>query len=389
MIDPAQQAPIIVLTGFLGAGKSTLLRRLMALPEFGASGLVINEFGDVAIDHDLVAAGLPNTAVTSTGCICCTAGADIRASVAEVHEAAEKLGRLPLPRVIVETTGLADPAPVVNQLVAGAVPALGLRDHVVARHYRLAGVVTVFDVTHGLNLLSQHPESIKQVAFADRIVLTKMDCLEADERDGQVRKVRAQLRQMNPSAEILDGERAIDDLAAVFSPRAYAPRDLGGGVDEWLDEAKHAHHHAHNHHHNHGHDHHHGHDHAHHHDHDHDHEHGPENHGVRSIGLTIDEPIDKSALVHAIDLIQMLHGTQILRLKGILAFKDDPGAAYVLQMVQHVVHPLSRLEAWPSADRRSRLVIITFGIDPGKVADMLLAHLKVSPVEGATLPAEV
>lgn len=357
MINPADQAPIVVLTGFLGAGKSTLLQALLSQPEFADTGLVINEFGDVAIDHELLAAGVTDVAVTSTGCICCTAGADVRASIAQVHEAARQMGRLPLPRIVVETTGLADPAPVVNQLVAGAVPAFGLRDHTVARHYRLAGVVSVFDVVDGPAALKAHPESVKQIAFADRIVLTKSDLLAPDEQDARVSEVTALLRQINPTATVLSVEAARRAIGAVFAPRPYAPRDLGVNVESWLQAAAHAHH-----------DHHH-------------HEHGDDGgFGVRSASIVLDAPVDKGALAHAMDLIQMLYGPQLLRLKGIVSFADDTEAPYVLQVVQHVVHPLARLAAWPSADRRTRIVVITQGIDPRQIEDMLRAQLATAPL---------
>ncbi|MEM6848232.1 MAG: GTP-binding protein [Pseudomonadota bacterium] len=397
IIDPAKQTPITVLTGFLGAGKSTLLKRLLTLQEFGAAGVVINEFGDVPIDHDVLAEGLPEMAVTSTGCICCTIGGDIRAAVSEMHEAAQKLGRLPLPQVIVETTGMADPAPVVNQLVAGAVPAYGLRDHIVARNYRLAGVVTAFDVVSGPQTLPKHPESVKQIAFADIVILTKADLIEEDGRAEAIATAKTLVRQINPGATILTADEALRDMASVFAPRPYAPRDLGPDVEEWLTAYAGAHHHhAHDHshggHHHHDHGGHHHKDHGGHHHQDHGghqhHDHGAHSRegsfGVGTFSLVLDEPLDKQALIHAMDMVQMLYGTHLLRLKGVLHFADDSEAPHILQVVQHVVHPLSRQNAWPSEDRRSRIVAITFGMDPDIVSVALESALRPAVLKVAS-----
>ncbi len=398
VIDPAKQTPITVLTGFLGAGKSTLLKRLLTLPEFGAAGVVINEFGDVPIDHDVLAEGLPEMAVTSTGCICCTIGGDIRAAVSEMHEAAQKLGRLPLPQVIVETTGMADPAPIVNQLVAGAVPAFGLRDHIVARNYRLAGVVTAFDVVSGPQTLPKHPESVKQIAFADMVILTKADMVEEADRAEALAAAKSLVRQMNAGATILTADEALRDMAAVFAPRPYAPRDLGPDVEEWLTASAGAHHHhAHDHghgdhHHDHaGHHHHHDHGEHQHHDHGehhHNHDHGGHSHegsfGVGTFSLVLDQPVHKQALIHAMDMVQMLYGTHLLRLKGVLHFADDGEVPHILQVVQHVVHPLARQEAWPSEDRTSRIVAITFGINPDIVKVALESALRPAVLKAAS-----
>ena len=355
LIDPAKQTPVLVLTGFLGSGKSTLLHELLNEPRFANSGVIINEFGDVAVDHDLVATGMPQVAVTSTGCLCCTASSDIRASVAELHEAAKKAGRLPLDRVVIETTGLADMAPVVNQLVTGAVPAFGLRDHTVARHYRLAGVVALFDAIEGRGTLERHPESVRQVAFADRILVSKLDLVAPDEREARLAEVASLVGAINPRAPVESIHSPGFDRAAAFAPRTYAPHETGNDVSEWLDDDALSHH-----------------GHGHHHDHHHDHAHHGHHHhrqvdgsfGVGSFAIVRNEPIDKEALARVFDLVGAMHGANLLRLKGIVGFADEPEKPYVIQVVQHVAHPLRRLDGWPGPDRRTRLVAITHGIDP-------------------------
>jgi len=377
MIDPARQTPILVLTGFLGAGKSTLLRQLLAAPTFANSGVIINEFGDVAVDHDLVAAGLPQITVTSTGCLCCTAGSDIRASVAELHEAAKKAGRLPLDRIVIETTGLADMAPVVNQLVAGAVPAFGLRDHTVARNYRLAGVVALFDALEGEGTLKRHAECVKQLAFADRILVSKLDLVAPEDRDTRLAGIASLVREISPHAPLHSIHAADFDLAAAFAPRPYAPQDLGNDLADWLDETA-GHHHD-----------------DHHHDHDHDH-HGHHHHanadgtfGVGSFAIVRDAPIDKGALSRVLDLVGLFHGPNLLRLKGIVAFADEPDTPYVIQVVQHAVHPLQRLDAWPGSDHRTRLVAITHGVDPAALEAMMTSMLNGTDAEAPPLPETI
>src|SRR5688500_8956983 len=159
--------PVFVLTGFLGAGKSTLLNRLLADPAFADTAVIINEFGNVALDHDLVRVGETQVARTTTGCLCCAIGSDIRSTLHELHVLAAA-GEISLHRVIIETTGLADPAPLVNQLMPGGAPAIGLRDHLVARNFELAGVVTLVDIVTGELSIESHFEAAKQIAFADR-----------------------------------------------------------------------------------------------------------------------------------------------------------------------------------------------------------------------------
>ncbi|MEM7696074.1 MAG: CobW family GTP-binding protein [Pseudomonadota bacterium] len=362
-MDRANATPIIVLTGFLGSGKSTLLKSLLSEARFANAGVVINEYGDVAIDHDLLTEGRPQVMATSTGCLCCTAAADIRASLAEIHHAAQQAKKLPLDCVVVETTGLADPAPVVNQLVAGALPAFGLRDHTVARHYQLCGVVTTFDTVEGPGTLTRHPEAAKQLAFADRILLTKSDLLPAAEREAQLAAVHKTIRRINRDASIEDVNAPGFDLSGAFAARAYAPADLAGDVDAWL---------GHDHHHGHGHDHHHDHDHAGAHDHDHDHHHHTHgDSGIETLSIVRDERVEKEALAHVLDLASMLYGDRLLRLKGLVAFADEPENPYVLQVVQHVVHPLARLDAWPSADHRTRIVAITRSMEPNALEQLL------------------
>lgn len=175
--DNPSLIPVFVLTGFLGSGKTTLLRSLLADPSFADTAVVMNEFGDVSIDHDLLRIGGTEMMVTTTSCLCCSPSSDLRASLFDLHALARVRLSRSFARVVVETTGIADPAPAINQLIPGGAPAIGLRDHTVARSFELAGVVTLVDAILGPMTLERHFECLKQVAFADRIVITKTDMI--------------------------------------------------------------------------------------------------------------------------------------------------------------------------------------------------------------------
>tara|TARA_B100001778_G_scaffold330561_1_gene333257 strand:+ start:1203 stop:1967 length:765 start_codon:yes stop_codon:yes gene_type:complete len=169
---------VTLLTGFLGSGKTTLVNSLVSDPRMADTAVIINEFGSIAIDHDLVRAGSERYMRTTTGCLCCSASSDIRTSLFELHDARMKGAIGPISRVVIETTGLADPAPIINSLIPGGAPATALRDHAVARHFYLQGVITAFDTIDGRATLASFIEGWKQLAFADAVILTKTDIAE-------------------------------------------------------------------------------------------------------------------------------------------------------------------------------------------------------------------
>ena len=345
------KVPVFLLTGFLGAGKSTLLNRVLGDLAFADTAVVINEFGDVAIDHDLVRQGRSPVARTTTGCLCCTLGSDIRSTLYELHELAVA-GDASFSRVIVETTGLADPAPLVNQLIAGGTPAMGLRDHVVARHFELAGVVTLVDIVTGELSIENHFEAGKQVAFADRIVLTKTDLARDPATIRDIDTLKSRLAVLNPAAQICDA----NNPSTLFLSRRYAHSALGEDVAGWLaleaalrveGAAR-----------------------------------GPGGKGaspssfarhggrIRTFTIIRDEPIAEKAIQHFLAILASYAGPRLLRAKGLISLVGDPERPLVIHAVQHVVHPPVRLGDWPSADRRTRLVFITDGIDPEPVREL-------------------
>ncbi|MEW6630974.1 MAG: GTP-binding protein [Pseudomonadota bacterium] len=327
---PGFPIPVSVLTGFLGAGKTTLLNRLLKDPQLADTAVIINEFGEVAIDHLLVEQASDGIIQLSDGCLCCTVRGDLVDTLADLVDRLQT-GRIErLARVVVETTGLADPAPVLQSIMAH--PAL-------VQAFRLDGVVTLVDAVNGEATLDAHVEAVKQAAVADRIVLTKTDLAEA----GEVEALRARLRQINPGAPLLDVNDASAGVASLFNCGLYNPKTKSADVRRWLgEEAEHGHHH-------HVDD-----DHSHHHHHEHRHD-----ARVRSHSLVHDGPVPFSAIEMFFDLLRSTHGDKLLRMKGVIELQEDPSRPLVVHGVQKILHPPARLPAWPDGQRGTRLVLIT------------------------------
>jgi G3E family GTPase len=348
--------PVSILTGFLGAGKSTLLNRLLKDPEMKDAAVIINEFGEVGIDHLLVEASNDAVVELSDGCLCCTVRGELVDTLAELIDGMQT-GRIkPLSRIVIETTGLADPAPVMQSVMGH--PAI-------SQHFDLDGVVTVVDAVNGLSTIEAYPEAYKQVAVADRLILTKKTL--ADE--AAITAITRRLRVLNPRAPITDGDEADAGSAAMLVNGLYDPSSKIADVDRWLKDEMaaddHHHHHDHEHgHHGHGHDHHHGHGH---------HHHDVNRHGssIRSYSILHDEPIDPMAINMFIDLLRSTHGEKLLRMKAIVALTDRPDKPLVLHGVQSIFHPAVRLPAWPDgSDRKTRLVLITRDLSESYVRDL-------------------
>ena len=339
--------PVSVLTGFLGAGKTTLLNRLLKDPALADTAVIINEFGEVAIDHLLVEQASDGIIQLSDGCLCCTVRGELVDTLADLVDRLQT-GRIArLARVIVETTGLADPAPVLQSIMAH--PAL-------VQAFRLDGVITLVDAVNGNATLDAHVEAIKQVAVADRIVLSKAD-LVTDPRE--LETLRARLRQINPGAELLDAGDAGTGVAALFDCGLYNPATKSADVRRWLGEEAAP---DHDHHHHDGHDHAHGHDHGHRHD-----------QRVRSYSLVHDGPVPFSAIEMFIDLLRSAHGERLLRMKGVIELQEDPSRPLVVHGVQKILHPPVQLPSWPDGQRGTRLVLITLDMPEDYVRRLFAA----------------
>jgi G3E family GTPase len=339
--------PVSILTGFLGAGKSTLLNRLLKDPAMKDAAVIINEFGEVGIDHLLVEASNDAVVELSDGCLCCTVRGELVDTLAELIDGMQTGKIKPLSRVVIETTGLADPAPVMQSVMGH--PAI-------TQHFELDGVVTVVDAVNGLSTIDAYPEAYKQVAVADRLILTKK--MLADE--AMISGITRRLRDLNPRAPITDGDAADAGSAAMLVNGLYDPASKIADVDRWLkDEIVADGHHHHDHH-------------GHHHGHDH-HHHDVNRHGasIRSYSILHDEPIDPMAINMFIDLLRSTHGEKLLRMKAIVALTDRPDKPLVLHGVQSIFHPPVRLPAWPEgSDRKTRLVLITKDLSESYVRDL-------------------
>jgi G3E family GTPase len=340
-----------MLTGFLGAGKTSLLNRLIHDPALAETAVIINEFGEIGLDHLLVKPVREGVVLLQSGCLCCTLRGDLVEALEQLLRDLDN-GRVVFRRVVLETTGLADPAPVLQTAMA--------HPYLVQR-FRLDGVITVVDAVNAAATLDQHMESVKQVAVADRIVLTKTDLLGA-EREPAVRQLRARLAALNPAAPVLDaGAASAENLMScgLFDPARKIP-----DVKRWLaEEAYTAPHGANESHRSHEH---------------HRHDSNRHDERIRAFTLTSDEPIPTAAFEMFIDLLRSLHGPKLLRLKGIVKIAEKPALPLVIHGVQHVLHPAVRLERWPDADQRTRLVLITRDLTAAEVGPLFDAFLNRS-----------
>jgi G3E family GTPase len=319
---------VVLVTGFLGSGKTTLISALLAHPDMGETAVLVNELGEVAIDHHLVRRVDERTVVLASGCVCCTLRGDLQDELRDLLARRDRGEVAPFARVVVETTGLADPAPVLSTL---------LTEPLLRHHYEIEAVVATVDAVNGAATLDRHPESVKQAAVADTVLVTKADACEP----ATVAALEARVRALNP-------------LAAVrrVSFGAIAPGDLLAGQARAYDGAVAA-----------------------------SHDHAAHAGDVHSFALVRDEPLDWDAF--AVWLTMLLHarGLDVLRVKGLLD-AGGPGPV-VLDGVQHVVHRPRHLDAWPDGDRRTRIVFITRGID----REAVLASLEAFAGLGVPAPA--
>lgn len=328
--------PLTLLTGFLGSGKTSLLNALLREPRFEGTAVLINELGEVSIDHDLVAEVDGDLVSTTTGCLCCTATSDVKEALFDLWTR-RKAGEIPeFTRVIIETTGLVDPAPVIANLISPSTA--NLIDRNTTTQYALAHVISSLDVLYGEATLNRHFEALKQIAMADLIVLTKSDMATDPASKADVEGLRREALELNPSATILD--RHADWAAIVdelLKPVTYDLRTLGEDAVAWLAaEQVVAHEHADG------------------------SKPDPNRHagGVTSHVIVIDEPVQPMAFYLFLEALKMSAGTNLLRMKGMFKLADDPERPVIAHGVQHQIHQIDKLPAWPSDDRRTRVVLI-------------------------------
>ncbi|HJU14888.1 MAG TPA: GTP-binding protein [Stellaceae bacterium] len=338
--------PVTVLTGFLGSGKTSLLNHVLKQPDMAETAVIINEFGEIGLDHLLVESATDDVVLLNSGCLCCTVRSDIAETLLDLHGKRRK-GTVPeFRRVVIETTGLADPAPILHTLMS---------DPLVAARYALDGVVTTVDAVNGEATLDRQPEALKQAAVADRLLLTKTDLAAAAASDA----LRARLAALNPTAPILPVAHGMADPSALFGLGLYDPQKKSLEVQRWLrDEAFAEEHDEHEHHDVNRHD-----------------------DRIRAFCVTRDRPVSWAALSAWLDALAEMRGDDLLRMKAIVAIAERPDEPVVLHGVQHIFHPPVLLPEWPSADRRTRMVFITRDL-PKEAIEKTLAAFEEAAGDG-------
>ncbi len=351
-IDAASRIPVTVLTGFLGSGKTTVLNHVLKQPGMAATAVIINEFGEIGLDHLLVERATEDVVLLNSGCLCCTVRGDIADTLTNLFVGRAK-GRVPeFRRVVIETTGLADPAPVLHALMS---------DPIVAERYMLDGVVTTVDAVNGAGTLDRHSEALKQAAIADRLLLTKTDLAE----EGALAALTARLAALNPGAVPLPVTKGAVDPAVLFELGLFDPATKSLEVQRWLNDEAFAvedHDHA-------GHGHSHG-----------GHDVNRHDDRIRAFCLVREKPMSWAALSAWFDALASMRGDDLLRVKAIVAIADRPGQPVVLHGVQHLFHPPVLLPEWPSEDHRTRIVFITRDLPQEVIEQSLAAFEEAEPL---------
>jgi G3E family GTPase len=345
-LTPSEMAkiPVAILTGFLGSGKTTLLNRLLRTPEFASTIVIVNEFGEVGLDHLLIETSKEVFTLLDNGCVCCTVRGDLVETLTRLARWRGAGEIPPFARVVLETTGLADPAPILHSLMA---------DAELVREYRIDGVLVTVDAANAAQTLDTYAEAVKQVAVADRLLLTKRDLV----GEAEALALEARLHRLNPGAPIIEARGGRIDPASVLD-LGQDPRMKTGEVAAWLRDEALAEAEAHG---------------------DHGHDHGRHDAAIQSYALVIHEPVEWGPFSHWLELVAAMRGDSLLRFKGIVHLADDSQRPLVVHGVQHVFHPPVRLDAWPSRDHSTRLVFIVRDIPRAVIEGTLAKFARIAP----------
>ena len=340
------RTPVTVLTGFLGSGKTTLLNRALADSAMSRTAVVINEFGEISIDHALTTASDDTILVLENGCLCCTVFGDLIQTLNRLYHAREA-GEIDFDRVVIETSGLAEPGPILQAFLSE--PTLdGL--------YRVSAVIATVDAVNGAHTLASHEVSVRQVALADCILITKLDLAKAEGSLADRIALTQRLRALNRNAAILGSDDPDVDPIALMRLSGFDPTKGGESARAWLEQADseaHAGHDSSHHHHD-----------AHHHEHQHD-------ATISSFTLVRDVPLTRDALQLLLASLETYLGHNLLRVKGLVHVAEDPERPAIIQGAQHLLHNLTWLERWPDDDRRTRIVFITQNVPAGDLEEMV------------------
>jgi G3E family GTPase len=353
---PPDFTPVSLITGFLGSGKTTLLQRLLADPALADTAVLINEFGEVGLDHHLLERIDERTVLLQSGCLCCTIRGELADAMRDLHSRRARGDVPPFRRLAIESTGLADPFPVLTTLHA---------DPVLRHHFRIGNVITTLDAVNGAGQLARHGESVKQLAIADRIVLTKTDLAEP----AAIGALQAAIARINPAAPVSrvlplwHAAAAPFDAATLLAHDAFDLAERSEMARQWFAAelaTTPQHHHAHD-----------------------RNRHGAD---IEAFTMRFAEPLDWADFGVWLTMLLNRHGERVLRVKGILAVagSETPVAVHG---VQHLVHPPVHMRAWPDAERHSRLVFIVQGLSPATIRRSLAAFLRLSPEETQPIPS--
>ena len=346
MPDIVAFTPVNLITGFLGSGKTTLLRRLLDDPGLGDTAVLINEFGEVGLDHHLLERIDETMVLLPSGCLCCAIRGELSDAIRNLHNRRERGEIAPFRRLVIESTGLADPFPILSTVHT---------DPVLRHHFRLGNVITTVDAVNGMDQLDRRAEAAKQVAVADRLVLTKTDLADAE-------SLAQRLHHLNPDAPLL---RAMDDVidakalftADLFGGFRLGARHSGGAVAPRQDAPPEGR--------------------------------APTSHSnsIHSFAVTLDGAVDWTMFGVWLSMLLNRHGASVLRVKGILNVEgsDTPVA---IHGVQHLVHPPRHMPAWPDGDCRSRLVFIVDGLERSAIERSLAAFLRRKIMLGSVITTE-
>ncbi|MFZ3288982.1 MAG: GTP-binding protein [Telluria sp.] len=320
-----KKTAVTIVTGFLGSGKTTLVNKALRDPRLRNTVVIVNEFGDVGIDHDLIEASDDSVILLPNGCLCCAVKSDLITTLIDLHQKRSGGNVAAFDRVIIETSGLAEPTAVLDVLASHpAVSAL----------YTAAGVVATVDAINGASTLDAHETSLRQIALADRILITKTDLIGSRSAlDG----LRTRLSRINPDATFVDGAASVDSGAVLYFDAA----SKRAGARDFSDKALHRHAHPHQH------------------------------ERIHRFCLVREEPLAFDTLRLFIDALSVTAGPNLLRVKGIINVAEDSDRPAVIHGAQSLIHKLDWLDHWPSEDRRTRIMFITLDVDATSMGDIL------------------
>ena len=331
----AGRIPVSVITGFLGSGKTTLINKLLKRPDMNRVAVIVNEFGEQSIDHDLVQVSSEQMMLLNNGCLCCVLRGDLQETLRDLFVQRRSGEIIDFERVVIETTGLADPAPVMQTLMT---------DTMLQAQYRLDCVVTLVDAVNGLQQIETMSEPVKQAALADRVVVTKTDLAQ----ETAIAALEEKLRELNPQAPIRRALNGEIELAFLIDVGLRSTRGKLEEIERWMGDPEHG---------------------------EHGHRHDSR---VSSFSLRYDRPFSWSAFSQCLEVLTALRGPDLLRVKGLVNVTGH-GGPLVVQGVQHLFHPPVELDAWPSADRSTRIVFITRGIPRAMVENLFSAVTAIGP----------